>query len=286
VSPFGLDGIALVYGGVSVLREDLPTVAVTRESAVAGDMWQLDVTSCPNNCSDSGDCWYGFCYCHDGYYGLDCSNVSCPGDYCYYDPHSHEQVCSHCCHTVHEHSEGAAGDYVLRERKVSCDASHPGESHGICDGFGQCQCAPPFVGHDCSIRDCPGGCSGRGACSLEFPVARCMCDAGWAGPSCEERLCLNNCSWPNGYCDEGNCICTMNPNPFNRTIDFEPFAGEDCSFVVPFAGASRQGVLSGGRGAVGGIVTVLAAVLMGAAVQSLMDISPRGIGGWYGNAER
>ena len=34
----------------------------------------------------------------------------------------------------------------------------PGESHGICDGFGTCQCSPPFIGDDCAIKVCLSAC--------------------------------------------------------------------------------------------------------------------------------
>jgi hypothetical protein len=46
-------------------------------------------------------------------------------------------------------------------------------SHGVCDGFGACVCAPPFLGDDCSVLGCPGGCSGRGVCAVAYPVAVC-----------------------------------------------------------------------------------------------------------------
>jgi hypothetical protein len=78
--------------------------------------------------------------------------VSCPGDYCHYDNVTLIQHCTHCCHASYEHSDGEL--YIPNERKVACDAQHPGESHGICDGFGFCQCAPPFIGEDCSISTC------------------------------------------------------------------------------------------------------------------------------------
>lgn len=46
------------------------------------------------------------------------------------------------------------GDTYVTEDvfRSPCSASNPGESHGICDGFGTCQCAPPFIGDDCSIK--------------------------------------------------------------------------------------------------------------------------------------
>lgn len=36
--------------------------------------------------------------------------------------------------------------------RLECSATMPGESHGICDGFGTCQCSPPFIGDDCSTK--------------------------------------------------------------------------------------------------------------------------------------
>ena len=70
----------------------------------------------------------------------------------------------------------------------------------MCNGFGQCQCRPPFITEDCAVKDCAGNCSGHGWCSVEYPVSRCMCDPKYFGDLCEHKLCLNNCSWPNGDC--------------------------------------------------------------------------------------
>ena len=38
-------------------------------------------------------------------------------------------------------------------RKIACDANHKGVSNGICDGFGSCQCKPPYFGVDCSMSE-------------------------------------------------------------------------------------------------------------------------------------
>ena len=46
-----------------------------------------------------------YCTCEDGYYGYDCSNTSCPGDYCWYHEYSHEQVCQHCCSAGYNHTD-------------------------------------------------------------------------------------------------------------------------------------------------------------------------------------
>ena len=50
-------------------RKDLTTVATSK-----GDMWQYNLDSCPQNCSMNGDCSFSNCLCHDGFYGMDCSN--------------------------------------------------------------------------------------------------------------------------------------------------------------------------------------------------------------------
>lgn len=66
------------------------------------------------------------------------------------DTARHVQICKHCCHAAYTHIDGEY--YVEDERKVPCSFDHPGETHGICDGFGNCQCAPPYMTKDCSVR--------------------------------------------------------------------------------------------------------------------------------------
>lgn len=233
----------LMYGGESVGVEFPVTLATTASTNAVGDLWQWAVNACAANCSGHGECWYGHCYCHEGFYGVDCSNATCPGDYCYYDTETHVQHCTHCCSSPYVHADDDV--YVQHQRKVACSATSPGVSHGICNGFGLCMCAPPFVADDCSVRGCPGpngNCNGHGICSVEYPVARCICDPGWSGLDCGTRLCLNNCSFPNGECINGVCECKTMLNPYNRTEAWLPYAGTDCSFVTPFAAAPRPGL--------------------------------------------
>lgn len=262
-------GELLVYGGRAALQEGLPATTLTPASAVVGDMWLWRDSNCPKNCSDRGACVAGHCYCYDGYYGVDCSNVSCPGDFCYMDHDTHTQVCTHCCSASWAHADGQS--YALRERKVPCDAAHPGQSHGICDGFGSCQCQPPFLTEDCSVRDCPNGCNGRGFCSVEFPVSRCQCDPGWIGADCSKRLCLNNCSYPNGDCISGVCNCSYMLNPYNRSMLWARFQGEDCSYVVPYAAAALQGP----SGLILAIALLAAAAAAADAQRALRVVLPR-----------
>ena len=123
-------------------------------------------------------------------------------------------------------------------------------SHGVCDGFGQCICAPPFLGDDCSVLGCPspagGGapCSGRGLCALEYPVAHCNCEPPYAGTACELILCPNNCSWPRGTCAaDGVCSCGAPLNPFDRAQVLPAYGGPDCSYELPFARATSNGAV-------------------------------------------
>jgi hypothetical protein len=246
----------ILYGGEALFREELPLLRITHKTRVVGDLWAWSPQVCPANCSGVGDCWYGHCYCHAGYYGIDCSNATCPGTYCRYDTADHVQECQHCCSAPYNHSD--ADVYVEDLRKVPCDENHFGLSHGICDGFGFCQCAPPFITEDCSVRDCPANCSGHGWCSVEYPVSRCICEPPYTGDNCAQRLCLNNCSYPNGDCVGGVCVCAGIKSPYNRTIFFDTYHGDDCSWFRPFAGATRRGGSGGGGGPAAAVVVVMA----------------------------
>eukprot|EP00945_MAST-04E_sp_MAST-4E-sp1_P001023 g1023.t1 len=290
--PFGRAGHATVYhakyrafyvfGGAGYEDYVIPTLGEATPFQRLNKMWHWKQDACPNNCTGNGRCDYGYCTCSNGFYGIDCSNTTCPGDFCYYDPNTHEQICSHCCAaSTYERYDGDF--YVPNVNKVPCDKNHEGERHGICDGNGNCQCMQPFVGDDCSIRDCPNECNGHGWCSLEFPVARCMCDLPYVGDDCAFLECLNNCSYPNGECHEGVCVCNATFSPYNNTLVVEgvknwneeeaprwmrgmreppepprllprtedgkwggtyvgDYAGEDCSYVLIFATGATLGV--------------------------------------------
>jgi hypothetical protein len=82
----------MVYGGRGPGREEPDSLTSTYGTKILRDFWQFSVHNCVNNCSNHGFCSYGYCTCEDGFYGFDCSNSSCPGDYCYYDEYTHEQA--------------------------------------------------------------------------------------------------------------------------------------------------------------------------------------------------
>ena len=138
---------------------------------------------------------------------------------------------------------------------MPCSKDLPGEENGICNGWGKSYCAPPFIGEDCSVKDCKNNCTFQGYCSVEFPVSRCMCNPGYYGDECQYAHCLNNCSYPNGLCNTttGECDCHLLYNPYNNTrvyigrnhIDHVTlkeisWGGPDCSYLHAFSAASRR----------------------------------------------
>lgn len=225
----------VTHGGISYNPSDNETSNPLNKAHVLSDLWVLNMHNCAHNCSDHGVCTNGFCECDPGYYGVDCSNVTCPGSACEYD-NDYSQHCTHCCHDV------------VDDRKIPCSLVDDelmlfaGTSEGICDGFGTCQCAPPYIGEDCSILDCKYNCSFNGYCMVEWPQARCMCKDGYTGEYCQHLECLNNCSYPNGICDQDTGICACNTlySPYIKTKSWSTWQGQDCSYLPAFSGASHR----------------------------------------------
>lgn len=186
--------IFLMAGGIGPANYELKSLSFTNAFRTDFEVFAFKVDKCINDCSGRGDCLFGFCICYNGFYGADCGNITCPGDFCYYDADTHQQVCSHCC-SAGETLRADGELYNPLARKVPCDKDHAGENHGICDGYGSCQCAQPYIGDDCALKDCLNDCSGHGWCSMEYPQSRCMCTRPYVGLACEFKTCLNNCSY-------------------------------------------------------------------------------------------
>ncbi|KAL7553832.1 hypothetical protein ACHAWF_017166 [Thalassiosira exigua] len=220
---------------VQSLGSDEDIMPNSTNLAVLGDFWALNMHTCAHNCSGNGVCTNGFCKCDPGYYGIDCSNVTCPGSVCEYDE-NHDQHCTHCCSRA---QDGLKVPCRLEDEELMI---FDGKSEGVCDGFGTCQCAPPYIGEDCSILDCKHNCSFNGFCMLEFPQSRCMCKDGYTGEYCQHLECLNNCSYPNGICQNtGACTCSKLFSPYNRTQPWDRWQGEDCGYLPAWSASDLIG---------------------------------------------
>ena len=229
----------VAHGGRGYFSDDdsksTTSSTISSTTRVLGDLWVLNMHNCASNCSGHGVCTNGFCKCDPGYFGVDCSNITCPGSVCEYDD-NYAQHCKHCCYDS------------VDGRKVPCSLMDEeqmifsGTSDGICDGFGTCQCAPPYIGEDCSILDCKHNCNFNGYCMVEFPQSRCMCKDGYTGEYCQHLECLNNCSYPNGICnrDTGKCSCNTLYSPYNRTKPWLTWGGVDCSYLPAWSGAAPR----------------------------------------------
>eukprot|EP00727_Mastigamoeba_balamuthi_P004624 m51a1_g1416 putative low quality protein: tenascin-x (2078) ;mRNA; f:40510-48712 len=94
-------------------------------------------------------------------------------------------------------------------------ASPKCSGHGSCDlNTGKCQCWEKYnVTADCSILSlqCSDDCDVMGGGFCDQTTGECKCYSGWgsgpAGP-CTERVCSQNCNYPNGVCVNGTCACT------------------------------------------------------------------------------
>ncbi len=109
-----------------MVREELYKTHSTTPAVTYGDLWTYSLTNCIKNCSLHGLCSYGRCHCDDGYYGLDCSNISCPGTTCgvYEDKRSkHKRSCVHCCFSGDDNTD-AQTPRVLSQSSLCDNVDH------------------------------------------------------------------------------------------------------------------------------------------------------------------
>ena len=245
--------------------------------------WVSPYLLCPMNCSDHGSCFNGTCTCDLGWHGANCSLPDpCPGDCsghgvcslgnCTCDPEWAGVDCSHtsyCPGYVPELGVNCSGHGICLGGNCSCDllwggfdCSIPGclnscSNNGICRN-GTCECLVGFIGEDCSMGpydgECPGQCSGHGACSIVEKVIipdgiadvygdgilsgsiACVCDEGWGGSDCTIRTCPNDCSGNGACAQNGTCFCYRN------------WGGDDCSEAWCPSACNNRGTCMGGVG--------------------------------------
>lgn len=163
--------------------------------------------ACPNNCNGHGTCGVDeVCTCYPGWgtggsAGGDCSERFCPFELAWVDNPTRD---------------GGRHRYAECANKGTCDRDD-----------GECQCFSGYEGKACGRQSCPNDCSGHGTCEymkdLAFGIVyneyydgssnslsglgaggktwsqdyswdqdrarSCVCDAGWMGLSCGERMC-------------------------------------------------------------------------------------------------
>lgn len=105
-----------------VAIENPPSLTQSYPMFVTDEMWYFSLYQCQSNCSTHGECYFGYCICDIGYYGIDCSNTSCAGTFCQYDT-NFNQVCVHACHAGYNHTDNDV--YIADLPKLPCTGSMP-----------------------------------------------------------------------------------------------------------------------------------------------------------------
>eukprot|EP00941_MAST-03F_sp_MAST-3F-sp1_P003204 g3204.t1 len=220
---------------------------------------------CPDDCGKNGDCILGRCYCHPGHDGERCElKVSCSkgengkecgghgqckygkcfcdpgwsGDSCEGSDQCPRNCSGHgvCCNSRCLCTDGWNGEDCMTSSKLGKlskkfntlqalpsdssfrfkaistedDEKCPEDSHGaICAGNGvcanaKCFCNPGFEGSTCEdVVECPNNCFNNGICRNGL----CFCNPGFQGNACAEVVpCQNDC-FGNGICANGQCFC-------------------------------------------------------------------------------
>lgn len=123
-----------------------------------------------------------------------------------------------------------------------------------------CTCNSPKVESIYAVagNDCLDSCAGQGSCVDAATTRFCLCPAPHTGLSCEVKACPNNCSFPRGVCNRltGVCDCQSIIHPYDNRLHWRTYAGEDCSVIIPFAGAAKVSTPAWAR-------TVLLAIIVG-----------------------
>jgi len=165
--------------------------------------------TCPNGCSNHGECRNNECFCHVGFTGADCSvetgnclsncmgNGVCINSTCFCFPgfggSSCEKIVSLCPNDCSKNGQCINAQCVCADGFDGPDCSLTlAKCLDGCSGNGECVngtclCYPGFQGGNCGKKGlfCPRGCSGKGKC---LTSGMCSCDSGWAGVDCSSMV--------------------------------------------------------------------------------------------------
>jgi len=182
---------------------------------------------CPNACSAHGRCGaYDMCICYRNWMANDCSERICQFGLAHVDTPLGDLDSSSGPLTgpgTTVATNDAVYPFGTQEQFPAMVDSDgvvvPNSAHyyrecsnkGICDrATGNCQCFDGYGGSACQRATCPtssaGTCSGHGTCETistiaewdngniynlwdEYSTMGCVCDAGYTGPDCSQRVC-------------------------------------------------------------------------------------------------
>jgi len=182
---------------------------------------------CPNACSAHGKCGaYDMCICYRNWVANDCSQRMCQFGLAYVDSPKgdldaaggalsnastivvvNSQFYPYGTTELYPAVEDTDGNILTNSAHEYRECSNA----GICDRTtGTCGCFEGYEGSACQRASCPsnanGVCSGHGTCQTISEIAKsdfdniyalwdkdvtlgCVCDAGYTGADCSERMC-------------------------------------------------------------------------------------------------
>ena len=157
--------------------------------------------NCLNGICNDGYKGNGTCSCYNGFTGYNCDN--CIDNYF----GSNCSICPNC------NNKGICIDGKLGNGKCICNFGYSGDN---CD-----KCSKGFIKNNYHCEECPGSyggkqkeCFGNGKCVIISNKIECICNLGYQGRSCSEKITgncsnYNYCNF-NGKCIDNECYCKNN----------------------------------------------------------------------------
>jgi len=169
---------------------------------------------CNNMCSGHGTCGANdACTCYRNWRGNDCSERTCQFGIAFVDTAQgdldHDGAIDVKATSVRTQwaPSGTFEEYFNFGTVEEAHAYMECSNKGLCDrSSGECVCFDGYEGSACQRTVCPNSCNGHGVCrnmndrtraidSSDYPLwdslknQACVCDPGYSGIDCSERLC-------------------------------------------------------------------------------------------------